>query len=70
MTAHRVLLLLLEAVEHLAYRQTSGAFLQRRLEDGTLIPVTKWHHAEAERLLAEARQALCAVPTTEEENDE
>ena len=58
MTAHSALALLLEATEHLAYRQKSGCFSQRRMDDGTLIPLSEWHHSEAVRLLAEAREAL------------
>lgn len=70
MTAHSALALLLEATEHLAYRQEGGCFIQRRMDDGTLVPLHEWHHSEAVRLLAEAREALCAVQEQEADSDD
>ena len=69
MTAHSALALLLEATEHLAYRQKGGCFIQRRMDDGTLIPLSEWHHSEAVRLLAEARETLCAVQEQEADHE-
>lgn len=61
MTAHSALELLLEATEHLAYKQEGSCYMGRLMDDGTTIPLSEWHHSEAVRLLAEARETLYTI---------
>lgn len=60
--AQSAMMLLLGAAEHLAYYDRTGHAVMRykRLPDGTDVPLSEWHYDEADRLLAQARDALCA----------
>lgn len=57
-----VLITLILAIEHLAYEPPSGVFVQRRMEDGSLMSMAKWHRMEAHRLLTLARKQLVGPP--------